>query len=155
MSHITIRRSEKLVLQLRPSWLYFLRFYITGLPVTIILLNLGLSGISSLFLIMPILTVISRYSNLYTITNHRVVDLSGLIARETAEADLQDIVLINVRQSILDRLLNIGHIEIMSAANCDDADIVLGGVAKPFQVKETLWGLKNRKKLRRRRNRRR
>jgi len=144
VNHMSVRHGEWVILQLRPAWSFYVGHYMVGLPISIFLIATGLQEIMSPFIGFAALAVlISRYSNLFTVTNRRVVQLTGIIARAVAESDLDDIVLINVRQSIMGRLLNYGSIEIMSAANCNEADIILGGIASPFEVKESIWHLKH------------
>jgi uncharacterized membrane protein YdbT with pleckstrin-like domain len=82
-----------------------------------------------------------RYRRTYMVTDQRVIMRIGLIARNTNEMEIRHIRGINVRQSVLDRLLGIGTIEINSAAD-GGAEVVFGGVRDPFGVKDRIRELR-------------
>ena len=95
----------------------------------------------SLAMLVLFSSILHRYGHLYTVTTCRVVERKGILARRTAEADLDEIVLFNVRQGIWDRILGLGRIDMMSASD-GGPDVVFGGISDPFRIKEVIWRLK-------------
>ena len=142
MPQMEIRAGESMVLEIRPSWLNFIPHYVISIATVIFLGYAGqiAAGLSLAALILSV-PLLMRYSRLYNLTNYRVVERKGLIARHTAEIDLDEIVLFNVHQSIWERLLCLGKIDMMSASD-GGPDVVFWGINNPFRVKEIIWNLK-------------
>jgi len=63
-----------------------------------------------------------------------------LIARNTNEIQLRHIRAINVRQGIVERILGIGTVIFISAAEGESA-VVFKGIRDPLGVKERIRGL--------------
>lgn len=144
-----IQPGEHVVARLRPAWRHYVRYYI---PPLIASLAIGRRGevLSLCWFLISILVVCSRYSNLFIVTTQRVVEQTGLIARNTAQACLSDIQLINTREGVVDRLLGVGHVKIESAAHNGKAgDIVFGGVLRPILIKEMIFRIKYSQRRRR------
>lgn len=70
----------------------------------------------------------------FTATVDRVIMRVGLFARNTNEIQLRHIRAINVRQRVIERLLNIGTIEMMSAADTE-AKVIFKGISSPYRLK--------------------
>lgn len=136
---------ERLLVVLRPSWLYYIRYLIFPLGMTVLF---GVNNIEIVFLSFSfwiLLVVLSRFSNLFIITTHRAVEQRGLISRYTSEAFFANIQMIKLEQGIVDRLLGTGQIKIESAGqNGREGDIVFGGIADPLRVKEFVFRMKNK-----------
>ena len=64
----------------------------------------------------------------------------GLIARETLSVRYRDIRSVGLKQSMVDRLLNIGLLE-FAAAGTDDVDIRFSNVVDPTQLKARIQTL--------------
>lgn len=71
------------------------------------------------------------------VTNKRVVFTKGILSKTTVEMLHRTIQDIEIKQSLLDRLLNVGTISIANASEDDDA-ILLGDVPNPYKVRETI-----------------
>ena len=78
-----------------------------------------------------------RLSKRYRITNQRLIQQSGLFSKNSTEMEIGDIRNINLAQSLSQRLLRIGDIEIASAAT-DGADVNFSGIHAPEAVKERI-----------------
>jgi uncharacterized membrane protein YdbT with pleckstrin-like domain len=76
---------------------------------------------------------VDRLVNEYGITNQRVVAKSGLVSRNIEEMSLNSIESINVKQSILGRILNYGSISITGRGN---ALIVFKDVDSPVEIRK-------------------
>ncbi|MEW6213988.1 MAG: PH domain-containing protein [Nitrospirota bacterium] len=100
-----------------------------------------MSGGFFVLLFVISLATIFRFRYLFTVTEDRVMMRAGLIAKNTNEMQLRHIRAINVRQGVIERLLNIGTIEMMSAADTE-AKVEFKGVSNPHRLKERIRGLK-------------
>ena len=126
--------------QSRPSWLNYIYLYIAGIILFIFFANMRSADIGTLVLIvLIILSIILRYRYLYTITDHRIIMRVGLIARNTNEIVTRHIRAINVRQSIVERLLDIGTIEFSTAAG-EGIEVRFKGIREPYKVKNVVKG---------------
>jgi uncharacterized membrane protein YdbT with pleckstrin-like domain len=64
-----------------------------------------------------------------------VLARKGLIARDSSEIRIVDIRLVNVRQGVLQRILNIGNVGFASAAGGEE-EVIFGDVLDPFGIKK-------------------
>ncbi len=146
-SFVTPLAGETLMSVVRPSWLYFLGSCIFGvlcLLVGIILCNVGAKAESPLATIGFLVTVVAVlymlrttikmliyiYSRQYVLTNLRVISKKGLISISMSEVRISNIRGANLRQGILDRILNVGSIEIGTAATAG-MEILISGIQNP------------------------
>lgn len=90
-------------------------------------------GVLALF---PIWAWIKAVTNTrYKITLSSVVAEIGFVSKESREIRIRDIRNINVRQSVLDRILFIGNVEFSSAAG-DAVEVKFAKVSQPAKVRE-------------------
>ena len=66
---------------------------------------------------------------------------TGLIANNTNEMEIRHIRGINLRQGVAERLLGIGTLEIISAAD-GGAEVVFSGISNPVAVKDQIRSLR-------------
>lgn len=134
--------TETIIYQGHPDWLNFGGIMLIAGVILILALQSGsLSAAIFILVLSVMLASYGRFKRLYTVTNHRVIIRVGLIARNTNEMDIRHIRGINVRQNILERILGIGTIEIISAAD-GGAEVVFSGVRDPFSVKDSIRALR-------------
>jgi uncharacterized membrane protein YdbT with pleckstrin-like domain len=69
----------------------------------------------------------------YTITNRRLNIKRGIISREIQETRLERVQNVNYRQSVYQRIMQIGDVDFDTAAT-DDYNFVFAGVADPSEV---------------------
>lgn len=81
-------------------------------------------------------TLISRMTKL-TITDERTIHRYGLISRDTSEVQHDDVRNMQLDQTFLQRLLNIGTIAISSSGQ-DDLEVVARRIPNPGGVLETI-----------------
>jgi len=96
-------------------------------------------GIFVLLLIVG-LAAIFRFRYQFAVTDDRIITRVGLVARNTNEMKLRHIRSMNVRQNPIERLLGIGTLITMSAAN-GEAAVVFKGIKNPHGVKERIRGV--------------
>lgn len=133
MSRPKEREVWKQRMSIRALWLF--------LTATIALLGLGL------FLRTPLIALIAAFltvllflaiqSTEYVITNYRIRAKYGLIGRRINEAYLDKIMGVEIEQSIIDRILNVGTV-IATLHGHDAGYVKLVGVSSPERVKEIL-----------------
>ena len=76
---------------------------------------------------------VKRVATTYTITNRRLNIKRGIISREIQETRLERVQNVNYRQSVYQRLMQIGDVDFDTAAT-DDYNFVFVGVANPAEV---------------------
>jgi len=133
--------SETFIYQGRPSWLNYIGFYLIGLVLFVLSIsdrNVG-AGLTLLLLSVGS-AAISRYRYLFTVRKDSIIMRVGLIAKNTNEMQLRHIRAINVRQGIIERILGIGTLIFLSAAN-SDSEVIFKGIGNPHGVKERINNL--------------
>lgn len=96
----------------------------------------------ALMLAIPLLIMLSviwyrRYSWLYLVDKNNIESRHGIIAREVHSIKLVDLRNINVKQTILERLLMIGDIE-FSSAGSSGVEVLFHGVGRPLRIKKQI-----------------
>lgn len=84
-----------------------------------------------------LIIILRRYSEVYTITNKRILTRGGLIERATYEFKLEDISQVEANQGLNLRLVKAGHI-LISSKQPDQGNLILLGQDKPFELKKTI-----------------
>lgn len=129
---------EKIILQIRPSWLNYWGHYILAGVVFLAVLSADGGAGGGILLAVMIITAaaVRRMRYLFTVTQRTAMTRVGLIARNTMEIDLRNIRGISVLQGIPDRILNIGTVVMLSSA--DHIAVAFAGVSDPLEVKEQI-----------------
>jgi uncharacterized membrane protein YdbT with pleckstrin-like domain len=139
---LNLSPGEQVIFEGHPSWRAILGFYLKGLVVAVILGVIAklVDGNTSAFVIVLVvlaLTVligfIKRVATTYTITNRRLNIKRGIISREIQETRLERVQNVNYRQSVYQRVMQIGDVDFDTAAT-DDYNFVFVGVADPGDV---------------------
>jgi uncharacterized membrane protein YdbT with pleckstrin-like domain len=73
----------------------------------------------------------------YTVTTRCVIVKKGLASINTNQVDIKDIRSINVKQSVIARILNIGDIFI-GTSGTSGVEIQITGISKPNQVRDLI-----------------
>lgn len=140
---LNLSPGEQVIFQGHPSWRAILGFYLKGILIAAIvgvLAKLFGASSSTVFLIVLVivgLTVligfVKRVATTYTITDRRLNIRRGIISREVQETRLERVQNVNYRQSVYQRLMQIGDVDFDTAAG-DDYNFVFAGVADPGDV---------------------
>ncbi len=139
---LNLHSGEQVIFQGHPSWRAILGFYLKGLLVAIVLGVIGklVDGNATAFLVVLValaLTVligfVKRVATTYTITNRRLNIKRGIVSREIQETRLERVQNVNFRQSVYQRLMQIGDVDFDTAAT-DDYNFIFYGVANPEEV---------------------
>ncbi|HEX6228662.1 MAG TPA: PH domain-containing protein [Solirubrobacterales bacterium] len=134
---------EQLIFRGHPSWRAILGFYLKGLLIAAIagaVAALAGAGNGTVFLIVLLivgLTVVAgfvkRVATTYTITDRRLNIKRGILSREVQETRLERVQNVNYRQSVFQRVMQIGDVDFDTAAS-DDYNFIFSGVADPAEV---------------------
>jgi uncharacterized membrane protein YdbT with pleckstrin-like domain len=143
VASLNLSPGEQVIFQGHPSWRALLGFYLKGILVAAIigvLIKLFGSGSVTVFLVVLVvigLTVVigfvRRMATTYTITDRRLNIKRGIASREIQETRLERVQNVNYRQSVYQRLMQIGDVDFDTAAT-DDYNFVFVGVADPSDV---------------------
>lgn len=134
---------EQVIFSGHPSWRAILGFYLKGILIAAIVAAiaalLGGAGATVFLIVLALigLTVligfIKRVATTYTITSRRLNIKRGIVSREIQETRLERVQNVNYRQSIYQRIMQIGDVDFDTAAT-DDYNFVFAGVANPDEV---------------------
>jgi uncharacterized membrane protein YdbT with pleckstrin-like domain len=139
---VNLHPGERVIFEGHPSWRAILGFYLKGLLVAVILGVIAklVADDGTAFLVILVvlaLTVVigfvKRVATTYTITDRRLNIKRGIISKEVQETRLERVQNVNYRQSVYQRLMQIGDVDFDTAAG-DDYNFVFAGVANPSDV---------------------
>jgi uncharacterized membrane protein YdbT with pleckstrin-like domain len=143
MPSLNLSAGEEIIFQGHPSWRAILGFYLKGLAVAIVLgviAKLIGQGSGTVFLIILVVLAVTvligfvkRVATTYTITTRRLNIKRGIFSREIQETRLERVQNVNYRQSVYQRLMQIGDVDFDTAAT-DDYNFIFIGVADPADV---------------------
>jgi uncharacterized membrane protein YdbT with pleckstrin-like domain len=132
---------EKTVWEGKPDWRHFAPpLIITAVFVTPALAQ-GHGGALLLFVIVSGIVALKRAQCNFKVTDQRIISQYGLISRRTGELDTRDIRVINVDQSIIQRLFGIGTLEFTTSSG-PAKEVMIIGIREPFVLKERIRALK-------------
>ncbi|MBW2061552.1 MAG: PH domain-containing protein [Deltaproteobacteria bacterium] len=132
---------EEVLLKMRPAWRSFLVFFL-GIALCVggplLKADSPLSPtigfiIGAIFLLI----IIRRWSNVYTLTNRRLLVKAGPFLKNKVEISLEDIDTVEIHQGLTLRLTATGHVLIHSRRP-DQANILLYGLPGPMNFKDRL-----------------
>jgi uncharacterized membrane protein YdbT with pleckstrin-like domain len=140
---LNLSAGEHVIFEGHPSWRAILGFYLKGIAIAVVIGVIArFLDVSSglVFVIVAViigLTIligfVKRVATTYTITNRRLNIKRGLISREIQETRLERVQNVNFRQSVYQRLMQIGDVDFDTAAT-DDYNFIFAGVANPGDV---------------------
>ena len=139
---LNLSPGEQVIFQGHPSWRAILGFYLKGVLVAIVLGVIAklIDGNGTAFLVILVVIAatvligfVKRVATTYTITDRRLNIKRGIVSREIQETRLERVQNVNYRQSVYQRLMQIGDVDFDTAAT-DDYNFVFAGVADPADV---------------------
>lgn len=137
---------ERIVFEGHPSWRAILGFYLKGALVVgvlaaIIALVTDISTATLVLLVVVGAAIIvlagfvKRVATKYTITTRRLNIKHGIVARDVQETKIERVQDVTYRQSVYQRVMQIGDVDFDTAAAGDPgSDFVFAGVANPEKV---------------------
>ena len=143
MAGLNLSPGEQVIFEGHPSWRAILGFYLKGILLAAVvgviarLFDVSSATVFLIVLVIVGLTVLAgfvkRVATTYTITNRRLNIKRGIVSREIQETRLERVQNVNYRQSVFQRVMQIGDVDFDTAAT-DDYNFVFAGVADPGDV---------------------
>jgi uncharacterized membrane protein YdbT with pleckstrin-like domain len=140
---LNLSAGEQVIFEGHPSWRAILGFYLKGIVIAAVIGAIArLFDVSSATVVVIVAVIIGltvligfvkRVATTYTITNRRLNIKRGIISREIQETRLERVQNVNYRQSVYQRIMQIGDVDFDTAAT-DDYNFVFAGVAEPGEV---------------------
>jgi uncharacterized membrane protein YdbT with pleckstrin-like domain len=138
---------EEVALDLRPHWWYFSRHILSGIPLVILLVLAFKIDNTVLWWLWAVLALIwagwlgLQYLNWtfthFVVTTSRVIFRTGVLAKHGVEIPMDRIANINFNQSIWERIIGAGDLEIESAGK--DGQTKFDDVWHPDAVQQELY----------------
>ncbi|HVE67460.1 MAG TPA: PH domain-containing protein [Solirubrobacteraceae bacterium] len=147
-----LRTGERVIFQGHPSWRSVLGFYVTGLLVTALAAGIAAlvtvigsefdAGVVVLvalavFVLVVIVGFVKRLATTYTITNQRLHIRKGIVARKIQQTRIERVQNVNINQSVLERVLQVGKVD-FDTAGTDDSEFTFAGVSQPEEVMQAV-----------------
>ncbi|NNF02728.1 MAG: PH domain-containing protein [Bacteroidia bacterium] len=139
----TLKENEKIAAIVRKHWFVLVRpaiLVLFSIIVTVIFPDPSVVGILGIFTAIMILwliyRIIDRNSNIWVVTNLRVVDEHGVFSSNSKETPLNKINNVSFRQPLFGRIFNYGHMEIQSAA--ESGTTIHRWIQNPQLLKNTI-----------------
>ena len=143
---VNLHPGERVIFEGHPSWRAILGFYLKGVLVAVVLGVIAklAAGDGTAFLVILVVLALTlvigfvkRVATTYTITDRRLNIKRGIVSKEVQETRLERVQNVNYRQSVYQRLMQIGDVDFDTAAT-DDYNFVFAGVADPGEVVEAV-----------------
>lgn len=144
---------EQVLFEGHPSWRSIMGFYILGV--------LGVLGVGAIaagvtrvlddevkwgtvvvvmgvaFGLLVLVGLVKRIATTYTITNRRLHIRRGIIARKVQQTRLERVQNVNIEQSVIERILQVGTVD-FDTAGTSDSEFAFEGVAQPEKVMQAV-----------------
>jgi uncharacterized membrane protein YdbT with pleckstrin-like domain len=149
---VDLRSGETVIFQGHPSWRAILGFYfkfvvaaviLGGIAALVTAIGGGVSGGVIAVVVIAVIAVgilvglVKRIATTYSITNQRLHIKRGIIARKIQQTRIERVQNVNISQSVLDRVLQVGKVD-FDTAGTDDSDFTFAGVAQPEHVMQAV-----------------
>jgi membrane protein YdbS with pleckstrin-like domain len=134
-----LKKEERILLITRQHWIRLVLPIVVWIIAAVLLIWLmDRTGfiITLVVAIYPLYEYLSYRSNLWCVTNMRVVDETGFLSRHSKESPLDKINNVSYDQTVMGRLFNFGHVEIQTAAQVGATDYY--NVNHPKRLKDTI-----------------
>lgn len=143
---------ERILWQGRPSWRSHLSFFVVWIPLALVpviiagLLSANDQGtgppywqwlLISLLLVVVVVAwdALQRYATFYVVTTQRLRVRRGILSRKEQTARFDRVQNVNIVQSLMDRLVNVGTVDFDTAgSDVDDSAFTYRGISDPQQL---------------------
>ena len=140
--------SEEVVLDLHPHWWFFVRPFlalIAAIIVGIVVLSVGDNGVANIVTAVAVLGVVAWFGVTYVrwntthfiLTSDRLISRSGVFTREGIEIPLERINTVFFRQTLFERLIRTGDLEIESAS--EQGSSKFSDIRRPLNVQNEIY----------------
>jgi uncharacterized membrane protein YdbT with pleckstrin-like domain len=139
---VDLNAGEQIIYEGHPSWRSILGYYMKGLLAAIVVgavgwladgVGLGVGFLLLVFAIVLVAGFLRRFATVYTITTQRLRIKRGIIARHVQQTDIDRVQNVNTKQSVFERMLQVGTVD-FDTAGTGDSDFKFEGVEDPEEV---------------------
>jgi uncharacterized membrane protein YdbT with pleckstrin-like domain len=139
---VKLHPGEQVIFEGHPSWRAILAFYLKGILIAVVagvIISFFASNSVVFLVVLAVIALtvlvgfVKRVSTTYTVTNRRLNIKRGIVSREIQETRLERVQNVNYRQSVIQRLLQVGDVDFDTAAS-DDYNFIFAGVDEPGDV---------------------
>jgi uncharacterized membrane protein YdbT with pleckstrin-like domain len=139
---VDLNAGEQIIYEGHPSWRSILGYYVKGLLAAIVVgavgwladgVGLGVGFALFVFAIVLVAGFLRRFATVYTITTQRLRIKRGIIARHVQQTDIDRVQNVNTKQSVFERMLQVGTVD-FDTAGTGDSDFKFEGVEDPEEV---------------------
>jgi uncharacterized membrane protein YdbT with pleckstrin-like domain len=133
---------ERIVFEGHPSWRSVLRFYVIGVALIGVAVAIGAlasgtgvaiaAGAVALLLVL-LVGFVKRSAIRYVITTERLHIRRGILSKSTQETRIERVQNVNTKQSLFERVLQVGTVD-FDTAGTDDSEFRFVGVGNPEEV---------------------
>ena len=133
---------EQIVFEGHPSWRSVLRFYVIGVVLIGVAVAIGAlasgtgvaiaAGAVALLLVL-LVGFVKRSAIRYVITTERLHIRRGILSKSTQETRIERVQNVNTKQSLFERMLQVGTVD-FDTAGTDDSEFRFVGVGNPEEV---------------------
>ena len=133
---------EEIVFDGHPSWRSTLGFYLAGVVAIAVVVGIALlvqggglavlAGVVALAILLAA-GLVKRAGTRYVITTQRLHIRRGVLARHVQQTSIDRVQNVNTRQSLLERVVQVGTVD-FDTAGSDDSEFRFVGVADPGEV---------------------
>lgn len=145
--HRLLNDGEEVALDLRPHWWYFSRHILTGIPLLVLLVLVAKADNTPLWWVWAVLALVwagwlgIQYLNWtfthFVVTSSRVIFRTGVLSKHGVEIPMDRVANINFNQSIWERVIGAGDLEIESAGK--DGQSKFDDVWHPDAVQQEIY----------------
>jgi uncharacterized membrane protein YdbT with pleckstrin-like domain len=134
-----LKKEEKILIIIRQHWIKLVLPFFIWLLAAVLLISLAKTTgfiITLVAALYPMYEYLNWKSNLWCVTNVRVVDESGFFSRYSKESPLDKINNVEYDQSIWGRILGFGSVDIQTAAELGETTYEM--IHHPKLLKDTI-----------------
>jgi uncharacterized membrane protein YdbT with pleckstrin-like domain len=133
---------ERVLFEGHPSWRSVLRFYVIGVILVGAAAAIGAlvsgTGVAvaaavAALAILVLVGLVKRSSIRYVITTERLHIRRGILSKSTQETRIERVQNVNTKQSLFERVLQVGTVD-FDTAGTDDSEFRFVGVSDPREV---------------------
>ncbi|HEV8515658.1 MAG TPA: PH domain-containing protein [Cyclobacteriaceae bacterium] len=134
----SLKNNEHIILETRLHWLTLaIPFLVTVVPAALLLVYLPKYWyIDFVFILYFLFKVYERRSNLWVVTNLRIIDEEGVFSRYSKESPLDKINNVSSHQSVMGSIFGFGDIEIQTGAEAGAT--IYRFVASPNKLRDAI-----------------
>ncbi len=140
--------SEEVVLNLHPHWWFFVRPFLAligAIIAGILVLSFVDNGVANIVTAVAVLGVVAWFGITYVrwttthfiLTSDRLISRSGVFTREGIEIPLERINTVFFRQTLFERLIRTGDLEIESASEQGSSEF--SDIRRPLNVQNEIY----------------